>query len=63
MTTRRDQFAGLAGRLKGWIAARRQREEAFDAIIALDRLNEHLSRDAGLHRLRSAGPRRYDPWM
>lgn len=63
MTKRRDQLAGLAGRLKGWIAARRHREHAFDAIVALDQLNEHLARDAGVHRLRSAGPRRYDPFM
>lgn len=63
MTTERDHPSGLAGQLRHWLSARRRRESEFDALIALDRLNEHLARDVGLHRLRSAGPRRYDPWM
>lgn len=63
MTTMRDDTTGLAGRFRRWIATRRRCAAEFDALISLDRLNERLARDAGLYRLRSAAPRRHDPWL
>ncbi|TPM25790.1 DUF1127 domain-containing protein [Mesorhizobium sp. B2-2-2] len=41
-----------------WRTIRRRRRAARDLRAALFELNEHLLRDAGLHRSRSAG----DPW-
>lgn len=57
------QSRGLAARLMGWLTTRRRKVDAVDAIVVLDRLNEHLARDVGLCPLRSAGPRRPDPWL
>ena len=63
MTKRSHNPATWLGRRAGaWLAGLRGRGDT-QALAGLDELTSHLPRDVGVWRERSAGPRRFDPWM
>ena len=62
MTWHQKRAARLTRRAGTWIGALRG-DPHRKTRAALGDLNDHFLRDLGIWRERSAGPRRYDPWM